>query len=134
MDAILSRLAELEARTETQGSTITRLSSLDEAHTASIAHLTTENARLSADNIRLSYEVAQLRKTAEEQKETQNEISLAALPGGHWAWEAGQPDEGGEVERGRWLWSLVSPTRPVSATCCHLRGTVLNHPLGSRPG
>ena len=65
----------------------------DRTSSPSVAHLTTENARLSADNIRLSYEVAQLRKTAEEQKETQNEISLAALPGGHWAWEAGQPDE-----------------------------------------
>lgn len=102
MDAIFSRLEALEQRAQAQDSTIERLSSEVGADTSTIA-------RLSAENVRLSSENAVLQRNVQSQARTQAEISLVAVPGGHWAWEEGEAGDEAGVGRGQWVWSLVSP-------------------------
>lgn len=118
MDVILARLSRLEASND-------RLLSENEAQRAALADLSTENTRLSS-------EVRELRSVVTDQGRTIEEISKAALPGGHWVWQS-CPDgveETAEAKRGgRWVWSLVRPSFAPPLDC--IRRLTKSAPLSS---
>ena len=106
MDVILTRLSRLEASND-------RLSSENEAQRAALTDLSTENTRLSS-------EVRELRSVVNEQRKTIEEISKAALPGGHWVWVSSPvgEDEAKEARPGgRWVWSLVRSSSALPLDC-----------------
>jgi len=99
MDAILSRIAQLEQQAHLQDSSIAQLNSTNEAQASTIA--------------RLSSEIGTLKTINKDQELIIGELSRASIPGGHWVWES-RKKGGEEGEEGGWVWSLV---RLFSCSC-----------------
>ena len=81
MDAILSRLAQLEQQAHLQDSCIAQLNS-------TVSSLSSQNEAQASTIARLSSEIGTLRKINQDQELVIGELSRAAIPGGHWVWES----------------------------------------------
>ena len=110
----LSQLASLLVQTRVQAASIATLSSKVDDLTSVVTRLSAESAAQASTLAHLSSENARLRQAQRDQCQVNAELLRKAVPDGVMLWE-GSEGNGTRSDQGKWVWSAVRLHLPAPA-------------------